>query len=648
MMPYPFMFEPFKIKDLVVQNRIVMPSMGNNLSNAQGHLTPRAIAYYLARAEGGVGLIITEAVPVSLTGKHRAGCLCLFEPSHEEGMKRLTDAIHEAGSKVAIQLHHAGRLVNPQVSGGQIVSASEIPVRAGTPIPQALSPKAIRETISDFARAAKRALRIGFDAIEIHGGHGYLIHQFFSSRSNQRTDDFGGSLENRMQFPLEVAKAVREAVGDDFPLIFRISAKEYEEGGYKLGEALALGKKLRDAGVDILHVSAGTTEGPQSSLYCIQPQAMPEACLAQFAETFKREVGLPVIGVGRISRPETAEQLLRDNKVDLVAMGRALLADPEWTKKVKDGIKRLIRQCTACNGCIEAITNQEPITCSVNPLTGRENQVPFMMPSKPKKIMVVGAGPAGLEAACMAASLGHRVSLYEREDRIGGQLWAASAPPHKALLKTIINYYEARLPQFDIELHLGEDVTEKAFEGKRPDLLILATGCRPIRPPLPGVDQPNVVMARDVLSGLCTVGENVLVVGGGLVGSETAEFLAEQGKKVRLIEELEAVALDVEPRTRVLLLERLNRLGVETMTCCKLQSIANAQAIVEFKGQRLTVPADSVVLAVGSEPNNELELKLRTCGCKIKVIGDCRTPGNIKEAVHQGFWTVYEDLVKEV
>ncbi len=647
-MPYPFMFEPFKIKDLVVQNRIVMPSMGNNLSNAQGHLTPRAIAYYLARAEGGVGLIITEAVPVSLTGKHRAGCLCLFEPSHEEGMKRLTDAIHEAGSKVAIQLHHAGRLVNPQVSGGQIVSASEIPVRAGTPIPQALSPKAIRETISDFARAAKRALRIGFDAIEIHGAHGYLIHQFFSSRSNQRTDDFGGSLENRMRFPLEVAKAVKEAAGDDFPLIFRISAKEYEEGGYKLGEALALGKKLRDAGVDILHVSAGTTEGPQSSLYCIQPQAMPEACLAQFAETFKREVGLPVIGVGRISRPETAEQLLRDNKVDLVAMGRALLADPEWTKKVKDGIKRLIRQCTACNGCIEAITNQEPITCSVNPLTGREDQVPFMMPSRPKKIMVVGAGPAGLEAACMAASLGHRVSLYEREDRIGGQLWAASAPPHKALLKTIINYYEARLPQFDIELHLGEDVTEKAFDGKRPDLLILATGCRPIRPPLPGVDQPNVVMARDVLSGLCTGGENVLVVGGGLVGSETAEFLAEQGKKVRLIEELEAVGLDVEPRTRVLLLERLNRLGVETMTCCKLQSIANAQAIVEFKGQRLTVPADSVVLAVGSEPNNELELKLRICGCKIKVIGDCRTPGNIKEAVHQGFWTVYEDLVKEV
>lgn len=647
-MPYPFMFEPFKIKDLVVQNRIVMPSIGNNLSSAQGHLTPRSMAYYLARAEGGVGLIITEAVPVSLTGKHRAGCLCLFEPSHEKGMKRLTDAIHEAGSKVAIQLHHAGRLVNPQVSGGRIVSASEIPVRAGMSIPQALSPKAIQETISDFARAAKRSLRIGFDAIEIHGAHGYLIHQFFSSRSNQRTDDFGGSLENRMRFSLEVAKAVREAVGDDFALIFRLSAKEYEEGSYELEEALALGKKLRDAGVDILHVSAGTTEGPQSSLYCIQPQAMPEACLAQFAETFKTEVGLPVIGVGRISRPETAEQLLRDNKVDLVAMGRALLADPEWPKKVKDGIRMPIRQCIACNQCIEAISNQEPITCSVNPLTGRENQVPFMMPSKPKKIMVVGAGPAGLEAACMAASLGHRVSLYEREDRIGGQLWAASTPPHKALLKTIINYYEARLPQFDIELHLGEDITEKAFEGKRPDLLILATGCRPIRPPLPGVDQPNVVMARDVLSGLCTVGENVLVVGGGLVGSETAEFLAEQGNKVRLTEELEVVALDVEPSTRVLLLERLNRLGVETMTCCKLQSIANAQAIVEFKGQRLTVPADSVVLAVGSEPNNELELKLRTRSWKVKAIGDCRTPGNIKEAVHQGFWAVYEDLMKEV
>ena len=433
-MPYSRLFKPFKVRNLVIPNRILMAAMGNNLSGTDGMLTPRTRAYYLERARGGVGMIITEAVAVNLTGRHRAGSLCLFESSHEDGMRRLVEDIHQAGSKVAIQLNHAGRLVDPKVSGGRIVGPSEIPAPLGKTLPSPLTVKEIQETVSDFARAAQRAVVLGFDAVEIHGAHGYLIHQFFSPRSNQRADQYGGSLKGRMRFPIEIVKSVRESVGNHLPIIFRISAQEYETGGYSLAHAISLGKALRDAGVDILHVSAGTTERPQSSLYTIQPQALPEGCLIQFAERFRKEVGPPVIGVGRIASPEFAERLLMKNRVDLIASGRGLLADPQWPNKAAGKTKGPIRRCLACNRCVETITNQNPIICCVNPLTGNENRFPLKKTKRPQKIALVGAGPAGLEAACTAASLGHRVLVYEKENRIGGQLWEAAVPPNKALL----------------------------------------------------------------------------------------------------------------------------------------------------------------------------------------------------------------------
>ncbi|UCG05612.1 MAG: FAD-dependent oxidoreductase [Desulfobacterales bacterium] len=643
-MPYSRLFESFKVRNLVIPNRILMAPMGNNLSGADGIVTPRTRAYYLERARGGVGMIITEAVAVNLTGRHRAGSLCLFDSAHEDGMRRLVEDIHHAGSKVAIQLNHAGRLVDPEVSAGRVVGPSEIPALLGKALPSPLSVREIQETVSDFARAAQMAVVLGFDAVEIHGAHGYLIHQFFSPRSNQRKDQYGGSLKGRMRFSLEIVKSVRQSVGNHLPIIFRISAEEYEEGGYSLAEAISLGKALRDAGVDILHVSAGTTERPQSSLYTIQPQALPEGCLIQFAEKFRKEVGPPVIGVGRIASPEFAERLLMENRVDLVASGRGLLADPQWPKKAAGKTKGPIRRCLACNRCVETITNQNPIVCCVNPLTGNEARFPLKKASRPKKIVLVGAGPAGLEAACTAAALGHRVSLYEKESRIGGQLWDAAVPPNKALLQNLIKYYESRLAQSDVEVHLEEEFTQKTLQGQTVDAVILATGSCATRPSIPGVNQPHVLTARDVLADPSTTGERIVVVGGGWVGCETAEFLAHEGKTVRLIEMLDDIALDAEPRTRILLLQRLARLGIEITTGCKLKSIGRDDIAAEVEGRELKIPVDTVVLAVGCRANTELEIKLKAGHYKVYTIGDCRDPANIKEAVHQGFRVICECL----
>jgi 2,4-dienoyl-CoA reductase-like NADH-dependent reductase (Old Yellow Enzyme family)/thioredoxin reductase len=646
-MPYPFLFQPFKIKGLEIQNRILMAPMGNNLSGAQGIITPRAMAYYLERVKGGVGMVMTEAVAVSLRGRHRAGCLCLYDAAHEKGMRLLVKTIHDHGGKVAIQLNHGGRLCDPNVNGGHVVGPSEITAPPRLRPLKAMTVHEIRETVLDFARSAKSATEVGFDAIEIHGAHGYLIHQFFSPRSNRREDEYGGSVENRMRFHLEIVRAVRESVGEDLPLIFRLSAEEFEEGGYSLEEAIILGRALRDAGVDILHISAGTTERPQSSLYCIQPQALPEGCLIDFAEKFRTEVGPPVIGVGRITRPDMAEGILRDKRVDLIAMGRSLLADPGWAIKAGGASREPLRPCIACNTCLESISNQKPIICAVNPLAGSEDRLPIKRVFYSKRVAVVGTGPAGMEAACTAALLGHHVDLYEREARIGGQLWEAAVPPHKALLGELIGFYQARLRDLGVEVHLGEAFSKTTADEKAFDAVILATGSRSVRPQVPGVDQAHVHMARDVLMARSPAGQDVLVVGGGMVGCETAEFLAGKSKTVTLIEMLDEVAMDVEPRARFLLVQRLARYGVHTKTACKLKEIKADHAVVAVRDDEAWISADSVVLAVGYHSDNELEAQLEGGSQQVYPIGDCVRTGNIREAIRQGFWVVYENLGSE-
>ncbi|MEW5911832.1 MAG: FAD-dependent oxidoreductase [Thermodesulfobacteriota bacterium] len=643
-MPYPTLFSPFQLKGLVMPNRILMAAMGNNLSDAQGLLTRRSLEYYLARARGGVGMIITEAVPVSLTARHRASGLCLFLPEHEEGMGRLAEAVHREGGKICIQLNHAGRLADPAVCGGQAVCASALPARPGAAMPRAMSLPEIQQTIADFGRAAQRAVELGFDAIEIHGAHGYLLHQFFSPRANQRQDHFGRDLEGRMHLPLEVAREVLAQVNGRLPVIYRLSAEEYAHGGYGLADSLELGRRLRQSGVELLHVSAGTGDSAASSTYVIQPRALPEACLIPFAEAFRRELGPPVIGVGRIARPELAERLLAEGKIDLVAMGRALLADPEWPRKVQGLAQGPLRQCIGCNRCIEAVTSQKPITCTVNPLAAREAEAALGPAAPRRRVAVVGGGPAGLEAACTAAELGHRVVLLEREDRLGGQLQEASVPPHKDGLADIVAYYQARLAKDGVELFLGQAVEPQTLAGLGVEVVFLATGAQPLRLQFPGSDQANVVGAREALLGRCSLGQRVLVVGGGLVGCETAELLAGQGRQVQVVEMLPELAGEVEVRTRGLLLDRLYQAGVTTFTETTIISLQADEATVKVRGQERRLKADTVVLAVGARAERGLWESLSAGERPCHLIGDCLEPRNILHAVHEGCWVVRREL----
>lgn len=625
-------------------NRILMAAMGNNLSDAQGTLSARSLEYYLARVRGGVGMIITEAVPVSLTARHRASCLCLFLPSHEDGMRRLSEAVHREGGRICIQLNHAGRLADPEVCGGQSVGPSAVPARAGAAVPRAMSLSEIQQTIADFGRAAHKAMELGFDAIEIHGAHGYLLHQFFSPRANRRQDQFGRDLEGRMRLPLEVAQEVLAQVGGRLPVIYRLSAEEFTPGGYGLPDSLELGRRLRQSGVDLLHVSAGTGDNAASSTYVIQPKALPPACLIPFAEAFRREVGPPVIGVGRITRPELAERLLAEGKIDLVAMGRALVADPEWPHKVQGSAEGPLRRCIGCNRCIEAVTNQQPITCTVNPLVGREAEAAPGLASLPRTVAVVGGGPAGLEAACAAAELGHRTILCEREMSLGGQLKEASVPPNKEGLAGIIQYYEARLLKSGVELHLGQEVDPLALEKIGADVVILATGAGPLRLEFPGSGQANVVTAREVLLDRCSVGERALVVGGGLVGCETAELLAGWGRRVQLIDMLPELAGEVEVRTRGLLLDRLRQAGVATITEAAITSLAGDEVTLEVRGEKRKLKADIVILAVGALPERALAESLSAGKLPYHLIGDCQRPRNILHAVQEGCWMVRREL----
>jgi 2,4-dienoyl-CoA reductase-like NADH-dependent reductase (Old Yellow Enzyme family)/thioredoxin reductase len=636
---FEFLFAPFALSGLRLRNRILMAAMGNNFSHPDGTVSDRAIAYYTARAQGGAGLIITETSPVSISGRHRRRGICSYDDSYLPGLRRLAESIHAAGGTIALQLHHAGRLADPEITGVPALGPSPIARRPGLPAPREMSTEEIEAVVVDFGTAARRARRAGFDAVEVHGAHGYLIHQFLSPRLNQRKDSYGGTTEKRGRLALEVLRRVRREVGEDFPVIFRLSAQEYVEDGYLLEEVVDWAVEAERAGASALHVSGGTTESLSGAARVIPPMVFPEGFHLPLAAGIKKYVRNPVIAVGRLGDPEVAERVLRDGPADLVAAGRAFLCDPDWPQKAGRGEADRIRPCVACNHCIWKLFQQEDLTCFQNPLLGHEDRYRMDPAEKAKKVLVIGGGPAGLEAARVARKRGHRVTLWEKSPFLGGQMRLASTPPNKQAFRRALDWLAREIEREGVKIRLLTEGKLDSIRQEDPDVVIVASGARPIFPE--AFSGPKVMTAWDVLAGRGT-GKEVLILGGGMVGMETAEFLSQKGCRVTVVEMLPNLAADMEGTNRALLLERLPASGISIKLSARAEQAQEGRARVQTPGGKEWLEADTIVLALGSQPDKEILQALEGAVSCLPPIGDCREPRSAKEAIHEGFWAGLE------
>jgi 2,4-dienoyl-CoA reductase-like NADH-dependent reductase (Old Yellow Enzyme family)/NADH dehydrogenase FAD-containing subunit len=626
------LFSPLRVKNLVLKNRLVYPPMGTGYATIFGAVTPRLIAYHRERAAGGVGLNIVEFSTVEAAGNVNTPMLGIYDDSHIPGLKSLTDAVHEAGGKIAVQISHAGRRARAAINGGlRPWGPSPIPEMGGD-FPNAMKQAQIDYIQECFQKAAVRAKKAGFDAVELHTAHGYLIHQFLSPLSNSRADHYGGSLENRARFALETLSRIREGVGEEYPIFCRVSGSDFLEGGSSLAETKLFAKLLERGGADLIDVSAGV---PESSERVVPPMAVEHGCNVSMTGEIKRAVNLPVICVGRIKTLEEAEKILQENNADLIAMGRALIADPELIQKTVSGGN--IRPCIGCNqGCIDRVYNEMAITCLVNAKTGREVDNPsFAKAPTVKKIAVIGGGPGGLEFARVASARGHEVTLYEREKELGGRFRIASLPPKKNEINDFIEYLIRSVRASNVNIQTGVSIGAENLNALSAfDEVVVAIGGVPICLPLPDT-QTNVVHAEDVLQKKVHLGSRVAVIGGGLVGCETAEWIADQGKEVTIIEQLPAIARDMESRTRKLMMKRLAAHKVEILCHTRVECFAGDKVVCCQGGMRFDITGiDNFVLALGYRPHPSIpQLKNK----KIHRIGDCVQPRKALDAIHEGF-----------
>jgi 2,4-dienoyl-CoA reductase-like NADH-dependent reductase (Old Yellow Enzyme family)/thioredoxin reductase len=620
-----------------------MPAMGTNYADPVGAVTDQLLNYYTERAKGGVGLIIIEVTCVdSPIGKTIANQLCVHEDRLVPGLRALAESIQSHGAKVALQLHHAGRRAHSKITGFQPVGPSAIACYGGD-IPRELTEEQIEEIVEKFVQGARRAKEAGFDAVEVHCAHGYLIHQFLSPLTNKRLDVYGGELLNRTRFACRVIQRIRKEAGQGYPIFARISGDEFIPGGLTLAEGKVIAQELERAGANLIHVSAGGT--PSSSeeyeaqrATSIPDMSFPRGCFVHLAQGIKESVRIPVIAVGRINGPDLAEEILRQGNADLVAMGRVLIADPDMPRKIREENWEGIRRCIACMTCVDKILlEQSPLVCTVNPAAGKEKDSRIIKTKTPKAVLIAGGGPGGMEAARVLALRGHRVTLMEKGDQLGGQLRLAVLPPHKEELKSLLNYLSGQIKELGVKVELRSAADMQTIAERNAEAVIIATGAKPIIPQFAGIDKANVFGFAEALSNPSIIGEKVIVLGGGLVGCETAEFLAQAGRSVTILEMLKDLALDVSPFVRKFLLRRLTDLKISMVVNTKALQIHEGHLIALTNGQRRSFPADSFVLAMGLEADQSLSDAFKT---KLPVyynIGDCVKPRRIIDAIHEGF-----------
>ncbi|MDY6967255.1 MAG: FAD-dependent oxidoreductase [Spirochaetota bacterium] len=634
------LFEPISIGKMELKNRLVMAPMGTGYGG-DGYVTERLTEYLTARARGGVGLITVEVAFIHSLGKAGLhGELGIDDDKYIPKLKELSDAIHKAGSKVVIQLNHAGRYSRSENLGDTPVAPSAIPSNYTGETPRELNTEEVEEIVEAFAEGARRAKDAGFDGVELMGSTGYLISQFCSHITNKRTDKYGGETpEKRATFVKEIIESIRKKVGDDISVCVKMSVDEYLPGGNTIEDSKIQGKIFSDAGADRLHAWAGWHESPKPML----PMSVPRAAFAHLSAALKEATDVPVTAVGRINDPFVAASLIKEGKADLVAIGRGMLSDPEFANKANEGRADEIRTCIGCCICFDTMMSQihssapEGLICAVNPELGREYENLLEPVKNGKNILIIGGGPAGMEAARITSIKGHKVTIWEKSDKLGGSLNIAEIPPFKEEIGCLTRYLSRQMElDNNIKVELNKEANVEDILNEKPDIVIMATGSKPHIPDISGIKDADVVLALDVLNGKAITGENVAILGGGLIGVDVAEFLHEKGKNVTLLTRQNRIGDDIGISTRWVTMMRIRERKITLVPKVKYKQIKKDGVLIERKDKELFIPADTIVISGGLLPNIDMVESL-ACNLTVAKIGDCVEPRKIKDAIHEGF-----------
>ena len=631
------MGSPMQLGPVEIKNHFIVSPMVMNCCNEDGTVTEKWTAYHEEKAKGGWGLIVTEDVAVDPTGKtyqYIPGLWGDFQiPSH----KQLTDRVHAAGAKIFAQIFHGGRQTQEWITGQQVWAPSPIPCPVKKDLPHEMTTEEVDEMVEKFGDAALRAKKAGYDGIQIHGAHGYLITEFTSHYSNKRTDKYGGNLINRMRFPVEIVKNIKVKCGDDFPIDYKISGEECVEGGTNIEDTKVMAMMLEEAGITSLNVSVAVYE---TWFMQVPPSVMGHGWLTKYSSEIKKVVDIPVTTVGRINSPYVAEAIIKSGKADACYMGRASLADPAMPNKALAGNYEDIIQCIAClQGCSGQIDSGKHGGCTLNPRTVMEDEYQIVPTDAPKKVYVIGGGPAGCEAAIVLAQKGHKVTILERDDKLGGMYRIAAIPPWKGEIIDFIRWQSTQLEKLGVEIRFRTDVTRELIEAERPDAVVVATGYHQFVPPFPGRDREFVYASNDVLTGKLAVNGRLAVIGGGLVGGETANFLATHDNQVTIIEMLPQVIAEEPDSVRKFMMQSYEEHHVDIRVNAAVQTINEDRTITVkvHDEEQVLGPFDAVLTAVGLHSNTELKDVLEDVVPEVVYAGGALKRGNALDAIREGY-----------